>query len=754
MLAATSQQSLGPSANPVTDDLYAFDLPRLAATWSEAEGVRLPTWADAMAIAAGVPWVGLLYGPVAASIGLEAPRPTWQPIGANGPCALPGLPPGAALLGRLFVPPARHPGVVVLVTVPSMAPAEPIVPAPRTDSRGGQDHRQPLEQWLGAIDTAWRPFELLLSQALVAACDSQQRAGAEREALERLDWLEQALCYAREVVWELDVPSRTLRYSRYVAALVLDDTQSDLPMTLESFLSSMHPDDRAPTQRCLDDYLQGNASECYFEYRQRHRDGHWIWSRSRGRALTRDAQGRPLRVLGTAVGISAQKNLEGSLRESEQRLRRSEAQLREREAQLQVALAQAQGAARERTQFLATMSHEIRTPLNSIVGASRLALMESSPQLVAEHLALINDASDHLMRLVNSVLDHSRLQAGSVALELRPVDLRRLLKDQLRQFTPAAQARGLSLTVWSSPDLPATVHADALRLTQVISNLMSNALRFTHVGGVEVRAEVLEAGALGGSPCQVRISVRDTGIGMTPQQCGRLFQAYGQADETIARRYGGTGLGLAISHRLVELMGGELRVESCAGVGSVFSFDCALQWADSGDSPSTVDRSSVEFTESMRALRGSRVLVVDDNPMNIFVVRRFLDRAGLSVQATPSAQEALQLLDRERFDAVLMDLYMPEMSGADATRILRQDPRFMALPVLALSASVTPEERELCRQAGMDAFIPKPLDADLLINTLATLCARLDRTVSPGSTASETVTGRAANAADPAAPQR
>lgn len=576
---------------------------------------------------------------------------------------------------------------------------------------------------------AWSLLWPLLAQAWTTSRAQARAWAAVQQSLARQHWLEQALCFAREVVWELDVKTRSLRYSRYVAAL--DRPRGDdLPMTLDDFIASLHPLDRAPVMQLMDDYLEGEQPECYFEYRQRHQDGHWIWSRSRGRAMRRDAQGRPLLVLGTAVGITLQKNLEQSLRESELALRISDHQLREREGELRAALALAEQAALSRAQFLATMSHEIRTPLNSIIGASRLALMETDHQSVKEHLALVNDASGLLMNLVNSILDHSRLQAGAVALELQPLSLGRLMHDVVRQQAPAAAARQLSLDLRLDTKLPAAVQADALRLTQVLTNLLANALRFTHVGGVELGAEVVTTL---GDISRVRFSVRDSGIGMTPQQCERLFQAYSQADRSIARRYGGTGLGLAISHRLVELMGGELTVQSQPDIGSVFAFEIPLKVAvlheaaevvgtgPAGSHQPRVQAVLDRLKSAAVQLQGRRVLVVDDNPMNLLVARQFLQKAGLEVETASSPVVALDRLEQVRFDAVLMDLYMPEMNGADATRQIRSRPHLSLLPVLALSASVTPEERQLCRDAGMNDFIAKPLDPEQLLAALTRL---------------------------------
>jgi hypothetical protein len=553
-----------------------------------------------------------------------------------------------------------------------------------------------------------------------------------QDPADRLQWIEQALTYAREVVWEYNVSTQRLDYCRYIDRLHGAADQG-LPTTYDAFVASIHPEDRPAARQAMDDFLSKPMDEFYVEYRQLRDDGQWVWSRSRGRAAERDKQGRPVRILGTAVGITYLKELQASLQESERRLKASESQLRERERELRAALATAEDSVRSRTQFLAMMSHEIRTPLNSIIGASRLALLESDPALVTEHLQLVNAASAHLMDLVNNVLDHSRLQAGAVELDLRPTALRHLLQDLTRQFNQTAAARGLELRLRLDPALPAAVMADGLRLTQVITNLVANALRFTHVGGVELRAESL---GQQGNPQRIRFSVSDTGIGMTPEQAQRLFHAYAQADSSIARRYGGTGLGLAISHRLVQMMGGELTVQSQLGVGSVFGFELLLPPAELPlasmgveDAERRMEDRAVQaqdrWMQLAHSLHGRLILVVDDNPMNLTVVRRFLERAGVRVITSNSPVQAMALLAdaaADQFpDAVLMDLYMPEMSGADATRLIRQRMGLLELPVVAVSASVTPEEQQACIDAGMNDFVSKPIDPERLLLTLSRL---------------------------------
>ena len=576
-------------------------------------------------------------------------------------------------------------------------------------TRASIDPPEPAEGALNALLQAWQ-------RALLTHRRLQDSQRSLRGLLDRLDWIEQSLNFAREVVWEIDAQTRKIRYSRFTT--VVDTSgQADPLGSFSALLETLHPEDRAPALEAFEGYLRGELPEFYAEYRQRLINGQWIWSRSRGRAVSFDEQGRPLRIQGTVVGVSKLKALEATLRESVD----------------------------NRTQFLATMSHEFRTPLNSIIGASQLSLLEQDPEVLKEQLALIGSASRHLLGLINSVLDYSRLEAQAMQLESRPLSLHRLLADLALRFEPEAAQRGVALRIDLDPDTPSSVTGDEMRLSQVLNNLLANALKFTDAGRVTL---VVEPRELGPEACRIEFSVQDTGIGMNAEQVRRLFQPYSQADVTIARRYGGTGLGLVICRQLVALMGGELQVFSAPEQGSTFSFvismprvgaldEAPAQGQQGGHGMPSAARRSVEgrldilqaqqtaaerLAAALQAARdhvaGRRVVIVDDNRMNILVLERFLARVGVQSRSFESARAAIAALRAEGADVVLMDLYMPEMNGAEATREIRQSPGLERIPILAVSASVTPQERELCREAGMNDFVAKPIEPLILIETI------------------------------------
>ncbi len=348
-------------------------------------------------------------------------------------------------------------------------------------------------------------------------------------------------------------------------------------------------------------------------------------------------------------------------------------------------------ADRTKSEFLATISHEIRTPLNAIVGSADLLAEFALPLDSKAHADTIATASLALLGLVTDVLDFSRVEAGAVELERTPLDPLELVERTCSLLRPRATSRGITLAIEALGPLPGRVLGDPVRLTQVLSNLVDNAIKFTEEGGVVVTLEATPEG--------IAFEVRDTGIGVPPEAQSHIFEAFRQADGSTTRRYGGTGLGLAICERLVAAMGGEIRVESAAGRGSTFSFRLPLPVAEIPRDPSAPPASG-----------DARLLLVEDNPVNQRVAMRALERLGYAVEVADDGVAALEALLRQRFDAVLMDCQMPGMDGYEATAAVRaRESGDEHLPIIALTANALPGDRQRCLDAGMDDFIAKPV---------------------------------------------
>lgn len=368
----------------------------------------------------------------------------------------------------------------------------------------------------------------------------------------------------------------------------------------------------------------------------------------------------------------------------------------------------AEQASLAKSQFVANMSYEIRTPLTAILGFSQLLNSTPLNDEQREYLESITSASSLLQGIVNDILDFSKIESGKLELEPRPFSLEALLKQQKDLFLYSAQQKGLRFETHLDPTLPATLLGDELRIQQVLTNLVSNAVKFTESGQVSVWLSGQQD-----EHQQYRLSlcVSDTGIGMTRAQLAKLFTAFAQADLSTTRIYGGTGLGLTISQRLAKLMGGDISVSSQPAKGTTFTFNVTLPPATS------MPLAESDVLAAPVTLTGMRVLVAEDNAINQKLLNKVLTRLGVHVTLVDNGQQAVQACQAQPFDVVLMDLQMPVMDGFEATRQIRK--LHDTLPILAASANVVNEERIRAQRAGVNGYIDKPIDLQALARCLA-----------------------------------
>ncbi len=386
------------------------------------------------------------------------------------------------------------------------------------------------------------------------------------------------------------------------------------------------------------------------------------------------------------------------------------AELEHRNTQLNDARAEADAASRAKSEFLATMSHEIRTPMNGVLGMTSVMLgLDGLPDEVRVGLTTIAQSGGTLMTVINDILDFSKIESGLLTLECAPVDLRAELQSLRPLLEGVAAERHNALTIVVEDGVPGWIAADAVRLRQIALNLISNALKFTTDGQVEVRASLVSTG-------QLQLAVSDTGIGLTASALERLFTPFTQADASTTRRYGGTGLGLAIVRRLAQAMNGKVVASSDPGRGSCFVVTLPLQ-AVAGPRAVTLE---VAPSPSRRLT----VLLAEDNAINQRVARGLLEQLGHQVVLVADGQQALEQLALARFDVVLMDCHMPVMDGFDATRALRASEGARHQVIIALTAASLPEEQARCLACGMDAVLLKPVQRAELASVLTRLAPR------------------------------
>ena len=534
---------------------------------------------------------------------------------------------------------------------------------------------------------------------------------AEAALLESKEQFERAVRGSNDGIWDWNVVTGEVYYSPRLREQ-LGYSFEEFPDRYESWDRILHEEDRESTLEAIRRHLEENVPFDVI-YRLRTRSGSWTWCRARGMAV-RDADGKPCRMAGCISDIS--------------KLKQAEFALAEQAAKLSRARDDAEAANIAKSAFLANMSHEIRTPMTAILGyAELLCDRELLRDEIESHATTIKRAGKHLLTIINDILDLSKIEAGRMTVEQIPMSPLDVVQEVITVFRPQAAAQGLDLNLLLVGRIPRTIQSDPVRLRQILVNLVGNALKFTERGRVDVIVR-LATDADDPTP-RLAFEVRDTGIGMTPDEMAQLFRPFTQADVSTTRRFGGTGLGLTICQRMAQLLGGHIFVSSEPGRGSVFvtligtGSLAGVEVLSTDHLPRNSTGAIPQVLRTKLRLSG-RVLLAEDGPLNQQLIIHLLRRHGADVDIAENGRVALHRLleagsaparsGRSGYDLILMDMQMPELDGYATTAVLRQ--LGFTGPIVALTAHAMPEDRDKCLSAGCDDYVSKPIDRERLIS--------------------------------------
>lgn len=559
--------------------------------------------------------------------------------------------------------------------------------------------RDGLVRWVQSSAELQRVADVIYWHGFIM--DVTERKVAEEALRESEERWQLALAGSESGVWDWNIRSGELFYSDRWREM-FGFAAGELPQSTEALLQLIHPADRDEVRRSTLALLCRKTDLFRCEYRMRCADGSYKWILAHAKAHFDDTTGRPTRMIGTLIDISDRKRVE---------------------AQLVEAKDAAESASRAKSDFLAMMSHEIRTPLNGVLGFAELLGGTPLEDRQREYLHTIRESGSNLLLVLNDILDYSKIEAGKLAIDSQPTILREIVESAAETFRARADAKKLQLLVEIAPDTPRVVSVDALRLQQVLMNLVSNAVKFTAKGSVRLAVEPL-AGMDASGKVPLRFMVSDTGIGLAGDDLPRLFEPFEQQDISMARRFGGTGLGLSIVNRLVGMMNGRITATSALGEGTTFVVELTLP-AIAPAPPAPVAKVR---TAPPPPSPPTSVLLVEDNPVNRRLARYMLERLGYEPDEAEDGAVAVERALKRVYDVILMDIQMPGMDGYEAaTRIREMLPH---VQIVALTAHALPADRDRSAAHGMCMHLTKPVRLEELRDALAGCAARASQTAS------------------------
>jgi PAS domain S-box-containing protein len=546
--------------------------------------------------------------------------------------------------------------------------------------------------------------EGLLVRAIRHAVERAQSENTMRSVKARL---QRTIDGTDDGLWDwLDVSTNSIWWSpSYYKQLGF--APDEVAPTVKLFRELLHPDDIKTCDRAVADAMAGR-SDIDWEYRMRHCNGEYHWFKARGKVYR---EGERVGVAGSNTDITQHRRMTDELERHRHHL---EEMVALRTTELLEARQQADAANEAKSMFLANMSHEIRTPLHAILGFAHLLRRDTALPQQVERLDKIKSAGQHLLDVINDILDISKIEARRLELEAVDFNLSSVFDSVSSILGQLAQDKGLRFS-FDRPSVNMWLNGDPTRLGQALLNYTANAVKFTNEGSVAMRVRVLQDD--GAAVC-LRFEVQDTGGGIAPEKLDRLFLPFGQADASTTRSHGGSGLGLVITRRLAQLMGGDAGASSREGEGSTFWFTARVQRGHTREGEKGAGTHVDPQAELLARHAGKRILVADDDPFNREIARDMFDGMGLKVDTVNNGQEAVAAARAQWYDLILMDVQMPVMDGLEATRLIRQISGWERRPILAMTANVFAEDRRACLDCGMSDVVPKPIEAEALYFTL------------------------------------